>query len=260
MKILVTFALETEFAPWRKLRDFRAAKWGTGRVDVAKIDDADVAVLLTGVGARHAGSRASAVIRGEPESIACCISSGLAGALRPEYKLNQVLAARNVNRDMIDEDTPPGALECDPFLLDLARECGATVVGRIQTSDRVISTAKEKRFLGVNSDAADMESFAVVQQAGAFAIPSVVIRGISDTSEENLPLDMNRIIARDGRISIAKILGQLAWQPHALPRLIRFGEQSKRAAETLVNFLDRYVQTFVREGMKKPVKSAVIAR
>ncbi|MGH9683038.1 MAG: hypothetical protein ACRD4S_05450 [Candidatus Acidiferrales bacterium] len=260
MKILVTFALETEFAPWRKLRHFRAAKWGAGRVDAARIDDADVGVLLTGVGPHHAKTRTLDVISGQYSLIDYSISSGLAGALRSEHHLNQVLAARSITCDMIHEDATPGALECDAFLLDLARECGATVVERIHTSDHVISSAKEKQFLGANSDAADMESFAVVQQAGAFAIPSVVIRGISDTSEEDLPLDMNRIVAKDGRISIAKILGQLAWQPLALPKLIRFGEQSKRAAEALVEFLDGYVQALAREEMKRPAKSTVGAR
>ncbi len=28
MRILVTFALENEFAPWRAMRDFRSAKLG----------------------------------------------------------------------------------------------------------------------------------------------------------------------------------------------------------------------------------------
>ena len=54
MKILVTFALENEFAPWRALRDFREDTWGEADVYRARIGAAEVGVILTGAGPKQA--------------------------------------------------------------------------------------------------------------------------------------------------------------------------------------------------------------
>jgi hypothetical protein len=39
-----------------------------------------------------------------------------------------------------------------------------------------------------------------------------------------------------------KVVGELLRNPFALPGLLRFGKQSRRAAERLASFLDAYVQ------------------
>ncbi len=48
VKALFTFALETEFAPWRKLRKFEKCNWGASEVWCTEVDGLSVAVLLTG--------------------------------------------------------------------------------------------------------------------------------------------------------------------------------------------------------------------
>ncbi len=96
MKILVTFALENEFAPWRAMHDFRACEWGGMKVHVAEIGGAEVGVILTGAGPKHAAQLLRAVMRAEGDSIGLCISSGLAGALRTDYSIGQILAAKAV--------------------------------------------------------------------------------------------------------------------------------------------------------------------
>ena len=50
MKVLVTFALAEEFAPWRGMRKFEMQKWGTPDAYVTRIGEAEVGVMLTGVG------------------------------------------------------------------------------------------------------------------------------------------------------------------------------------------------------------------
>ena len=50
MTILVTFALENEFAPLRTMRKFRSEKWGQVTAYVTGIGGADVGVVLTGAG------------------------------------------------------------------------------------------------------------------------------------------------------------------------------------------------------------------
>jgi len=91
MKLLVTFALENEFAPWRALREFRADKWGEADVYRAQIGAAEVGVILTGAGPKQAHLETAKVLAGDPDSIHLCVSSGLAGALKAEYRIGQVL-------------------------------------------------------------------------------------------------------------------------------------------------------------------------
>src|ERR1700733_9010028 len=95
MKILVTFALENEFAPWRAMREFRAGKWADADLYGARIGSAEVGVILTGAGPKQAHLKAAKILGSDPDSINLCVSSGLAGALKINYSVGQVLAARS---------------------------------------------------------------------------------------------------------------------------------------------------------------------
>src|ERR1700722_10897542 len=96
MRILITFALDNEFAPWRASRKFRPAKWGDVDVFLSEMGACELAVILTGAGPRQAALEISRLIRQDPDFASICISSGFAGALRPEYGVQQILAARSV--------------------------------------------------------------------------------------------------------------------------------------------------------------------
>ncbi len=241
MKILVTFALETEFAPWRALREFRAVLWGDAEVYRAQMGAAEVVVLLTGVGPKQAHLQTAKVLGGDQESIHLCISSGLAGALKPEYQIGQVVAARAVCTENELRDSSSNRLQSSTALLSFAEECGATVVEQFFSSVRVVGRAEEKRELGEHSDAVEMESFEVLLESAAYGIPAIAIRAISDSVDDDLPLDMNRIFTDEGQVSIPRVLGQVALHPTAVPELVRLGQNSKTAAEALAQFLDKYI-------------------
>lgn len=243
MKILVTFALENEFAPWRARHDFRSGRWGEADAQFAEIGGADVGVVLTGVGPRAAGVRVSEVIWGESGSISFCISSGLAGALKDGRAVGEILVAKGARSESVHADVGSDVVECSGALVSFAGECGAAVVDRFYTSERAIGASKEKRYLSEFADAVEMESFEILKEALAFGIPAVAIRAISDLADENLPLDMNEVFTDEGKLSVARVLGQVALHPGAVPGLVKLGQRSKTAAESLAKFLDRYVAT-----------------
>ena len=244
MKILVTFALETEFAPWRALRKFRRAAWGAADAYFAQIGAAEVGVVLTGAGSRQAAAAVSKLSWGGPDAMECCISSGLAGALKPEYRVGQVLAAQAVAAERAPEGAPSCIVESSAALLSFAAESGASVVGRFYSAERAINTAHEKRHLGESADAVEMESFQVLFKARTEGIPVIAIRSISDAVDEDLPLDMNEVFTEIGEVSIHRVLGQVALHPQSVPGLVRLGRNSKQAAESLAEFLDRYIVAF----------------
>jgi len=252
LKILVTFALENEFAPWRKMRKFkRASEDSWDKTFVATVGDASVRVLLTGAG-RFASQRAMDQAFAEvPDA---CIVSGFAGALKPEYLPGQVLTARTVGNS-----TGTRVMQCDAELVSMASESGARVAGRIIASESVVATSNEKRRLGVSGDAVDMESLWVMSAAAKRSVRAVVIRAISDSVDHDLPLDFDHVFDGQGRVSIVKVLGQVAKKPQRIAGLLRLAGDSEQAAQALARFLDAYIDSFSSQPVDGISKAAAMA-
>jgi len=234
LKILVTFALENEFAPWRNLRRFRRVTCGWDPTFEAEIGDAKLRVVLTGVGEFAVSHAMAHVFEEIPDR---CIASGFAGSLKKEHRLAEVLVARSITA--VD-----GAqkIQNDPDLLVLAAKAGARVVDKFLTSKRIVTEASEKQRLGILGDAIDMESLSVLTAANHRAVRSIAIRAVSDGPESDLPLDFERVFNGKGTVSVPRVVGQLARQPGRVFGLIRLAHNSERAAVSLTRFLDGYVQ------------------
>jgi adenosylhomocysteine nucleosidase len=239
VKILVTFALANEFAPWRARHQFREGRLGAAPAWVAEIGGADVFVVLTGVGPERAAQRASEAMR--DEDIDICISAGLAGALRSEHRSGEILTAHAALSGAASAGPAQKSAASDPRLVELAARCGAKVVDSFITTGRMIATAEEKLQLGVVADAVEMESFSLLSQAAARGIRPVAIRAVSDLANENLPLDFTRVLDRDGMVSFSRVAGEAVRQPGTIPGLVRLGRKSRKAAESLAEFLDAYI-------------------
>src|ERR1700738_4877558 len=219
MKVLVTFAVEAEFAPWRKLRQFSQSNLGDIRAYSAQMRDGELIVLLTGVGGRRAWAEATRVIW--DGNVDVCISSGLAGALREEHRPGDVLAAKEVHATNWKKVIPS-----DLALLELASACGAKVADAFYSVDRVLVRSSEQCEVSAKGDAV----------------------------EEDLPLDFNRVTSDSGEVSIAKVLAQAAAHPGSIPALIRFGRQSRNAAEKLATVLDACIRNLVPADIMKQAK------
>ena len=252
LNILVTFALENEFAPWRKLRKFqRVCVDDWDKTFVARVGDASVRVILTGAG-RFASQRA--MDQAFSEMPDACIVSGLAGALKADYLPGRVLAAKTVAN-------LPGTriLRSDSELLSRAATSGAKVADRILVSDRVIATAAEKKQLGTSGDAVDLESLWVLAAAAQRSVRAVVIRAISDSADADLPLDFDRIFDQRGKVSLVKVIGQLARKPQRIGALLRLANDSERAAGALATFLDAYIESLSSQPLDEFAKAESLA-
>jgi nucleoside phosphorylase len=255
MKVLVTFALASEFAPWRKLREFREVSRAAGAepwapsIFEAPIGSACVNVVLTGMGREPARASARFAFL-EPYDI--CIASGLAGSLRPVYGPGDILAARSVQ-----EQQGRRAITCDLELVEMARGCGATVCDKLLTSRELITDAADKLRLGRLGDAVDMESFRVLAASSSRGIRSVVIRAVSDGVDMDMPLDFSRTLDPRGAIRIGRVMSHVVRRPARLPGLIRLARQSVRAATRLAAFLDRFVLEGANTDFRLLAKVAV---
>lgn len=256
MKVLVTFALENEVAPWRAMRQFREEGFGAEKALVADVAGVQLNVVLTGVG-RKRSSTVCDRIGSKWTDLDICISAGLAGALAPRYRVGQVMVARTVTSALPTFDEGPGRLQSDADLLRLAVDCGAEPVDRFYTAYAVAGTAEEKRALSAEAEIVEMESFDVMAEAQKRGLRSIAIRAVSDGADQDLPLDMNRVFNGDGAVDVAAVLRQVARRPASFPRVVRIARQSRLAAQTLVHFLDGYILALANQTEIVEARSAV---
>ena len=247
MKVLVTFAVDAEFTPWRKLRQFSPSNLGEIEAYSSPMKDGELVVLLTGIGGRRAWAEATKVIW--DGNVDICISSGLAGALQEQHRPGDVLAAREVHATNWKKVIPS-----DSDLLEVACACGAKVADAFYSADHVLVHSSEKSELSARADAVEMESGEVMLEAVAFGARVIAIRAISDAVEEDLPVDFNRVTSEAGEVSIAKIVAQAAAHPGSIPALIRFGRQSRNAAEKLAIVLDACVEKLASKDHMKQAR------
>jgi adenosylhomocysteine nucleosidase len=252
MRILVTFALENEFAPWRKMRRFqRVCIEAWDQSYRAKVGSVDVDVVVTGAGRFAVQQSLQMAFDRQPEA---CIVSGLAGALKPDYRPGAVLAARTVA-----DVNGTRLIRSDGELVARAGDCGARVVEKFLVADRVVSTAEEKKTLGASGDAVDMESVFVLSAAAHHRVRAVAIRAISDDVESNLPLDFDRTFNERGAVSVPRVLRQIVARPHRISGLVRLAYESERAAAALASFLDAYVQRATLDPLPEIAKAEALA-
>ncbi|MGA8036466.1 MAG: hypothetical protein WA823_09010 [Candidatus Acidiferrales bacterium] len=234
MKVLLTFAVEPEFAPFRKLRDFDDRRVGDITVHQAQVGQATVDVVVTGMGPANA-ARALEVVTVEPHTI--CICSGFCGALQARYVPGDIIAARAV-RQLKNNKT----LQSSWGLVEQARADGAKEAQMFFTSDRIVSTKEEKARLAPFADAVDMESFAVFAVAAQKKLPAVAIRVVSDRFDQDMAVDFATTVDDRGAVKLGGVLKHVASHPIQIPALIRLGRESKSAAQRLANFLEAYIK------------------
>ena len=244
MRVLVTFAVEAEFAPWRKRHSFEAreiaiSKLSTTHVSYrANLADIAVQVLLTGMGWERSmyntAKYALRVLLSEKPHL--CISTGFAGALKTQYKYADIVAGIEVS-----SYAGGGVVHGDGRLLRVAEACGAKIADKLLTWNHVVGESKAKRAMGQFADVVDMESYFVQTTASGAQVRSIAVRSISDQLQEDLPFDFARVTDRAGRIRKRQLLVELSRRPSRIPALVGFGRRCYRAAVALADFLDEFI-------------------
>jgi len=234
LKILVTFAVEAEFAPWRRLRNLRETRRGAFAVFQTQIGRASVDFVVTGMGL-ESGRRGAEAVMSAPYDF--CIASGFAGALKSDYAVGDVIVARSVQQLGV-----PKTLESARALANRAEQAGARSADMLLTVDHVVGTHEERAQLAPFASVVDMESFAVLSAARDRRIPAVAIRAISDSFDEEMPAGIHSMLDEKGRVDVVGVAKFVATRPSAVPAVIRLGRNSKAAAAALAHFLESFIE------------------
>jgi adenosylhomocysteine nucleosidase len=191
-----------------------------------------IAVILAGPGCRNAAAATDVLIDGHrPERI---VSAGLAGALQPALRRNDILVAdRVINADREIALERPASL---------AENLGRPGVfeGPLLTVDHVVRSVDEKRALGERSGAtaADMEAFYVADVCRRRGVPFSAVRVINDTANETLPTDVEHLLMQKTAAARAgAALGAVWRRPASVKDLYRLRENALVASLRLADFL-----------------------
>ncbi len=206
-RTLVSFALKEEAAPFRKIA----------------ASNPGVSILLTGIGGDNARRTVLAEIaRQRPALVLTC---GFAGGLIPTLVIGGV----------IYETT-------DELLRQKLAGAGAKPA-KIYCADRIASTVAEKIKLRseTGADAVEMESAAIQAVCREQGIPCATVRVISDTANEDLPVDFNELAKPDRSLDYSKLLRAIAASPRKIGGLLRLQKQTRFAAAKLAIILARVI-------------------
>ncbi|MCC6487698.1 MAG: hypothetical protein IT364_09375 [Candidatus Hydrogenedentes bacterium] len=188
--------------------------------------------LETGIGPSNAAKAIDSYLG--KHAISCAVHIGYAGALSPVLSLGEVLVA----------DSIIGAEDCpvDPKLQCVAEALPVKGVylrrGRVVTLDRILATAAEKQEVARAHSAAlpacvDMESAPVAKACAAHGVPYIALRCITDTLNDDLPIDFNECRGRDGNIHTMRIMWAAAHHPSSIAGLIEMRRRARDCARNL---------------------------
>jgi len=205
---LVCFAVEQEARPFRRLIS----------------DSEHVTIAITGIGAENA----ERCVRREMASRtpAMVISAGFAGALNPALDHSAVVFDAEPGFELITQLIAAGA---QPATFHCA--------------EKVVLTAQVKNMLRhlTRRDAVEMESKIIRSLCAERGIPSATVRVISDTADENLPLDFNSLLGKNNQIDYGKLARTLLQSPLKIWELLVFARRVRRAAQRLASVLSQTI-------------------
>jgi nucleoside phosphorylase len=229
--LCVMFALARESGPF--VRSFRSRKRienSPFRVWLCHRQEFAVVIAVSGVGREQTDAAVSWLLTNpqldnhtyEPSGF---VSAGFAGGLRDGITVATVIAANEI----VDADGNRRPTSIMPSVVS-----SSFVVGRVLSSDQLVSAAAVKRELGLRHGAmaVDMESAVIAKRCESARVPFGCIRAISDDVNTELSPALASILA-GGRVSFRRAAIALLRHPSLAGEFWRLARDSRRAAEAL---------------------------
>jgi adenosylhomocysteine nucleosidase len=201
--------------------DIAKPDWPVDFARSGRLRDRAVALVANGPGSELAGAAVDEVR--ERESVDGLVSTGFCGGLERSLEACDIFVATAV-------------IGVGPALAPETQR--PFKKGRLLSLDRVIGSSAEKTDLAVRADAVEMEAAAVAERAVRCNLPFYAVRVVTDTAQENFPLDFNRTRSPEGHFNRGKIIAAALRRPvTVLPELMKLNRRTKLAAQALGDFL-----------------------
>ena len=233
MKIAIMGAMPEEVEPFLVGSDEPLSKnftvresldYGANRYHIARYKDLEIVLAYSKIGKVYSALTAATML----EHFGCemLLFSGVAGAVNPQLKIGDLIAATKLCQHDLDITAfghPPGYVpegkiyvEPSPKLLtvakEVARERGIELQdGIIATGDQFIADPERKAWIAetFDADAIEMEGASVAVVCDALEVPFFVLRAISDAADMGATFDFDEFLKHSSRRSSSFILAML---------------------------------------------------
>ncbi len=220
-RIAITFALPSESS------DLVGQLQALRRHDhllTGKIDNREVAILHTGVGAKNCNARLEILLhKTRPRLV---ISSGFAGAVSEELRVGDLILAQNFS----DPELLGGA---ERILRD--REPRRV---KLFTSTSIVDSIAERNEIARSAGAAavDMETGAIVAACDVHGVPLLSLRAISDTAQQPFPIRPSVLFDIERQqTSYGRLFAYLIRHPGSVSSLLQFARRIARVRASLTD-------------------------
>ncbi|BAY40884.1 hypothetical protein NIES2111_52740 [Nostoc sp. NIES-2111] len=169
---------------------------------------------------------------------------GLCGSLTPRYHVGDILLYESCiyHQKLQECDRLQHSFTDRSFTTELhsalkTQYPGVSLVKSL-TSDRVICSATQKRYLGetLTADVVDMEGFAALEFFNSIGAAVAMLRVVSDDCHHDIP-DITAAINADGSLKPLPLALSLLRQPIAATRLIRGSLRGLKVLEEVTKSL-----------------------
>jgi nucleoside phosphorylase len=159
------------------------------------------------------------------------LTCGFAGGLDPRLAIGALVFAGEGGHPITALLLKAGAVPC-----------------QFHSTNRVVVTRKEKTTLReqTGAEAVEMESGTIQQLCRSRGIPCVTVRVISDTADEDLPLDFNTVMTPKWQLSYGKLAWAVLKNPARLAGLLQLHRKTQAAARQLGTTLEALLRDYWR--------------
>ena len=234
-------AISTDEQGRRDLPVLIAAAMGRELAPLSRRGVPGLSFLETGVGVQNARRcLQSYLLR---HRVRALIGIGFAGALSASLRVGDLIVAREVCRDGQRTESLTELFS----LAEAARGIGIEFrFGKVLTVDQIVDKAASKRLLAQRFGpeeiaCVDMESAALTEVCREHRMPLLIVRCVTDLLEEDLPLDFNRCVRRDGAVSTIKVLKAALSKPGSISGLWDLRRRSEICARHLATLVQQIV-------------------
>ncbi len=207
-------------------------------VRVGRLGTHRVAIARSGPGGEAAARATTALLSAHQPT--WVFSAGFAGGLDASLRKHDILMANQVTYH-----------DGRCFSLDLKVDSAALAaapgvhLGSLLTTDHIVRHSQEKRELGEKYHAmgVDMETFSIAQICRREKVPLLAVRIISDTVDDELPSDLDRLMRQATIVRKAgAVVGAVMNRPGSVKDMFKLKEDALVASDKLARFLQSMVR------------------
>lgn len=231
MRVAVVAALAEEIGPLvRRLK--ASGPLSPGRWTRCDVGAREVFLAVTGDGPHKARRSALELLKAVGPDV--LVGIGSAGGLTEALRVGDLLLAERI----VDEASGR-VFETPSSQWSKAARIDGVARGTAVTARAIASSPSDKarlaRLVAKGPAAVDLESAGWAESAEQLGVPFVILRGVSDTAGETLPLDFELLRDGEGSLDRRRVLWAACRRPTVWPALWRLRRRLLAVADALAS-------------------------